>query len=128
MNSELPETIGVKGTGMDAELAETIGVQGYIYLYPLLLMEATRRQITNVEKVSFSPLRTPPDLVAEQYDLEVLFASTSAGIDMYSAGTYDGRLVVSYHSHSHGPEPERYVAEIHRLLADVPAKYGWVTE
>ncbi len=72
------------------------------------------------------PLRTPPDLVVEQYDLELLFASTSAGVDMYSAGTYDGRLVVSYHSH--GPEPERYVAEIHRLLADVPAKYGWVTE
>ena len=72
------------------------------------------------------PLRTPPDLVVEQYDLELLFASTSAGVDMYSAGTYDGRLVVSYHSH--GPEPERYVAEIHRLLADVPAKHGWVTE
>jgi hypothetical protein len=51
----------VEGSGMDAELAETIGVQGYIYLYPLVLMEATRRQITNVEKVSFSPLRTPPD-------------------------------------------------------------------
>ncbi len=62
MNSEPPETIDLKGTGMDAELAETIGVQGYIYLYPLLLMEATRRQITNVEKVSFSPLRTPPDV------------------------------------------------------------------
>ena len=72
------------------------------------------------------PLRTPPDLVVEQYDLEVLFASTSAGVDMYSAGTYDGRLVVSYHSH--GPEPERYVAEIHKLLAGVPARYGWVTE
>lgn len=72
------------------------------------------------------PLRTPPDLVVEQYDLEVLFASTSAGIDMYSAGTYDGRLVVSYHSH--GPEPDRYVSEIHKLLAGVPAKHGWVTE
>ncbi|MBX7434872.1 acyltransferase [Mycobacterium sp. Y57] len=72
------------------------------------------------------PLRTPPDLVVEQYDLELLFASTSAGVDMYSAGTYDGRLVVGYHSH--GPEPDRYVAEIHQLLAGVPAKYGWVTE
>lgn len=72
------------------------------------------------------PLRTPDDLVVEQYDLEVLFASTSAGIDMYSAGTYDGRLVVSYHSH--GPEPDRYVGEIHRLLAGVPSAYGWVTE
>jgi hypothetical protein len=72
------------------------------------------------------PLRTPPDLTVEQYDLEVLFASTSAGVDMYSAGTYDGRLVVSYHSH--GPEPDRYVSEIHKLLAAVPSRYGWVTE
>jgi hypothetical protein len=72
------------------------------------------------------PLRTPPDLVVEQYDLELLFASTSAGVDMYSAGTYDGRLVVSYHSH--GPGPERYVAKIHTLLTGVPAKHGRATE
>jgi hypothetical protein len=72
------------------------------------------------------PLPTPPDLVVEQYQLEVLFASTSAGVDMYSTGTYDGRLLVSYHSH--GPELERYVAEIHKLLAAVPAKYGSATE
>lgn len=72
------------------------------------------------------PLRTPPDLVVEQYNLDLLFASTSAGVDMYSAGTYNGQLMVSYHSH--GPEPERYVAEIHKLLADVPSKYGLVTE
>lgn len=72
------------------------------------------------------PLRTPPGLVVEQYDIDVLFASTSAGVDMYSAGSYDSRLVVSYHSH--GPEPERYVAEIHKLLAGIPSRYGWVTE
>ena len=72
------------------------------------------------------PLRTPPDLVVEQFEMEVLFASTSAGVDMYSVGTYDGRLMVSYHSH--GPEPERYVAEIHTLLSGVPSRYGWVTE
>jgi hypothetical protein len=45
---------------------------------------------------------------------------------MYSAGTYDGSLVVSYHSH--GPDPDRYVAEIHRLLVGIPSRYGWVTE
>lgn len=72
------------------------------------------------------PLPTPPDLTVEQYDLEVLFASTTAGVDMYSVGTYDGRLLVSYNSH--GPDIERYVAEIHKLLAGVPAKHGWVTE
>jgi hypothetical protein len=47
---------------MSEQLAETIGVEGYIYLYPLVLMDTTRRQITNVEKVSFSPLRTPADV------------------------------------------------------------------
>ena len=72
------------------------------------------------------PLRTPPDLTVEQYDVEVLFESTSAGVDMYSAATYDGRLVISYHSH--GPGPDRYVSEIHDLLAAIPSRYGWVTE
>ena len=72
------------------------------------------------------PLRTPPELMVEQYDLEVLFAPTSAGVDMYSAGTYDSRLMVGYHSH--GPDPDRYVAEIHSLLAGIPSRYGWVTE
>ena len=71
------------------------------------------------------PLRTPPGLVVEQYDLEVLFASTAAGVDMYSAGTYDGQLLVSYNSH--GPEPQRYVAEIRDLLTAVPAAHGRVT-
>ncbi len=72
------------------------------------------------------PLRTPSDLVVEQYALDLLFASTSAGVDMYSAGTFDGRLMVSYHSH--GPEPERYVAEIHKILAGIPLRYVQVTD
>lgn len=72
------------------------------------------------------PLRTPGDLVVEQYALDLLFAPTSAGVDMYSAGTFDGRLMITYHSH--GPEPERYVAEIHNLLSGIPSRYGAVTE
>jgi hypothetical protein len=72
------------------------------------------------------PVRTPPGLTVEQYDVEVLFASTAAGIDMYSVGTYDGRLVITYHSH--GPERDRYVDTIHAILAAIPAQHGWVTE
>jgi len=71
-------------------------------------------------------VRTPPELTVDQKGLELLFASTSAGIDMYSAGTYDGQLVISYHSD--GPGPDRYISEIHELLVSIPSRYGWVTE
>ena len=72
------------------------------------------------------PLRTPPGLTVEQYDVEVLFASTAAGVDMYSVGAYDGCLVVTYHSH--GAERDRYVEKIHEILTAIPASHGWVTE
>jgi hypothetical protein len=47
---------------LDAELAETIGLEAYAYLYPLVLVDITRRQMTNVESVSFSPLRAPANV------------------------------------------------------------------
>ncbi|MBU3750804.1 MAG: acyltransferase [Mycobacterium sp.] len=72
------------------------------------------------------PLRTPPGLSVEHYDLELRFASTAAGIDMYSVGNYGGSLVVSYHSH--GPEPRRYVDAIRDLLVGVPARYRSATD
>lgn len=71
-------------------------------------------------------LRTPPGLTVEQYDVEVFFASTSAGVDMYTVVTYDGQMVITYHSH--GPDRERYVGAIHELLAGIPSRYAWVTE
>lgn len=71
-------------------------------------------------------LRTPPGLTVEQYDVEVFFASTSAGVDMYTVVTYDGQMVITYHSH--GPDRERYVGAIHELLAAIPSRYAWVTE
>jgi hypothetical protein len=82
--------------------------------------------VMNTDGGELPSLRTPPDLTVEQYDPEVLFASTSAGVDMYSTGTYGGRLMVGYHSH--GPAPDRYVGEIRRLLAAIPSRYGWVTD
>jgi hypothetical protein len=36
-------------TTMDADTVREIGVEAYIFLYPLVLMDVTRRQMTNVE-------------------------------------------------------------------------------
>jgi hypothetical protein len=71
------------------------------------------------------PVRTPPDLDVDEYDGEVLFAS-SAGFDMYSITTHDGQLVIRYHTHA--PDPERYIAAIRDQLSSIPARYGWVTD
>jgi hypothetical protein len=47
---------------VDAQTAFDIGVEAYTYLYPLLLMEATRRQMTNVEKAGEVVGRGPADV------------------------------------------------------------------
>ena len=56
------------------------------------------------------------DIEADIQGVKQATDSTAAGVDMYSAGTYDGQLLVSYNSH--GPEPQRYVAEIRDLLKE----------
>jgi hypothetical protein len=45
----------------DEREAEAIAVEAYVYLYPLVMMDATRRQMTNVEageRVGFAPMTT----------------------------------------------------------------------
>jgi len=45
----------------DEQEAQAIAVEAYIYLYPLVMMDATRRQMTNVEagqQVGFGPMNT----------------------------------------------------------------------
>jgi phenolphthiocerol/phthiocerol/phthiodiolone dimycocerosyl transferase len=71
------------------------------------------------------PVRTPPDLEIEEYDGEVLFAS-SLGIDMYSIAIYDGELVIQYHTHA--PGRERCLAESRELLLAIPTLYSWATD
>jgi hypothetical protein len=48
--------------GVDEQLAYDIGVEGYTYLYPLVLLDVTRRQMTNVEKVAQAMARGPADV------------------------------------------------------------------
>jgi hypothetical protein len=47
--------------GLDAETAQAIGIEGYTYLYPLVLMDLTRRQFTNVRHLGDAPLHMPKD-------------------------------------------------------------------
>jgi len=46
---------------MDEQTAFEIGVEGYVYLNPLVLMDVTRRQMTNVERLGDAPLHAPMD-------------------------------------------------------------------
>ncbi len=46
---------------VDQATALEIAVEGYTFLYPLLLMEMTRRQVTNVERPGDLPMRGPTD-------------------------------------------------------------------
>jgi hypothetical protein len=39
--------------------AYEIGVEAYVYAYPLVTMELTRRQVTNVERTGLTPGRGP---------------------------------------------------------------------
>ena len=38
---------------MDSRTAFEIGVEGYVFLYPVVLMEITRQQMTNVEHAGY---------------------------------------------------------------------------
>ncbi len=48
-------------TDIDQATAEAIAVEAYTYLYPLVLMDVTRRQATNVESANDLPGRGPAD-------------------------------------------------------------------
>ncbi|MCV7230129.1 phthiocerol/phthiodiolone dimycocerosyl transferase family protein [Mycolicibacterium komossense] len=70
-------------------------------------------------------VRTPPGLEVEEFSTEVLFAS-AAVVDMYSICTYDGQLLIEYHTHA--PDQQRYIAEIRDVVTAIPAQYTAVTD
>lgn len=46
-------------SGISEQQAYDIGVEAYVYTYPLLTMDLTRRQMTNVERAGQAPNRSP---------------------------------------------------------------------
>ena len=55
-------TVTEHGAVLDAATAQEIAIEGYTYLYPLVLMDLTRRQMTNVEHVGERVGRGPADV------------------------------------------------------------------
>ncbi|HWU86931.1 MAG TPA: DUF1254 domain-containing protein [Kofleriaceae bacterium] len=52
----------MKSTDLDAETAYEIGCETYTYLYPIVLMDVTRRQLTNVKEVDLATGRGPANV------------------------------------------------------------------
>jgi hypothetical protein len=71
----------------DEQQAQAIAVEAYLYLYPLVMMDVTRRQMTNVgtgEQVGFGPMNTfahirafpPPEFKAVPFaNFDTLYSS-----------------------------------------------------
>lgn len=51
-----------QAAAVDAQTAYDIGVEGYTFLYPIVLMDLTRRQMTNVETLGQVPGRGPANV------------------------------------------------------------------
>lgn len=60
-NASAPATTAARSAGMSEDELLSTAVDAYVYLYPLVTMDVTRRQMTNVaggEKPGFGPMNT----------------------------------------------------------------------
>jgi hypothetical protein len=72
------------------------------------------------------PLRTPPDMELDDFASELWFP-TRAPVDLYSCGSFAGRLFIEHHAHL--PGREKPLEAIHSLLcALLSEEDSWVVE
>lgn len=72
------------------------------------------------------PLRTPPGMELDDFQSELWFP-TRAPVDLYSCGTFAGRLFIEHHAHL--PGREKPLQAIHALLCSLLSEEdSWVVE
>lgn len=72
------------------------------------------------------PLRTPPGMELDDFQSELWFP-TRAPVDLYSCGTFAGRLFIEHHAHL--PGREKPLEAIHSLLCSLLSEEdSWVVE
>lgn len=72
------------------------------------------------------PLRTPPGMELDDFQSELWFP-TRAPVDLYSCGTFAGRLFIEHHAHL--PGREKPLQAIHSLLCSLLSEEdSWVVE
>jgi hypothetical protein len=72
------------------------------------------------------PLRTPPGMELDDFQSELWFP-TRAPVDLYSCGTFAGRLFIEHHAHL--PGREKPLQAIHSLLYSLLSEEdSWVVE
>ncbi len=74
---------------------------------------------------SIPALRTPPDMEVDDFWSELHFP-TRAPVDLYSCGTFAGRLFIEHHAHL--PGREKSLEAIHSLLSSLLSEDSWVME
>jgi phenolphthiocerol/phthiocerol/phthiodiolone dimycocerosyl transferase len=70
-------------------------------------------------------VRTPPGLQLDDFRGE-MHCPASPPVDMYSCGTFAGRLFIEHQAHA--PGREKSLEVIHQLLLSLPAEDSWAME
>jgi hypothetical protein len=123
-----PSSAGAQSAPIDAQEARAIGVDAYLYFYPLVTMDITRRQMTNVpagKQLGFGPPNTFHN--APEYPSATDKAIVRPNFDtLYSIAWLDltkGPVVVSVPD----TKGRYYLLPMLDMWTDVFASPGWRT-